>query len=409
MTITCMRSFHRAVAPAAVCAGLLLALAPALAAQGVRRDTAARASVVGTVRATGGAPVAGAEVQVGPQFRTTTDSAGAFELHGLPVGVVDIEVRHLGFAPLITEWELGPDTMTLNLQMRENPTQLPAVQVKSDREPYQSRLDGFYRRMKQGNGHYLTRSELDRYPGRTLTEMLARFPGVTRYQLPGAGEGIHIAGQSCVPLVVIDGFPATSGTLANRGFDLDMFDPVGVEGVEIYRSGLTAPPELMGAYGQGSCGMIAVWSRPMRPNVRASQLPPEGAVNIDSLLRAKTVYTMGAVDVPAVYVTGTAQPKYPDSLYRARVSGEVLARFVVDTAGRVEKGSVEIVSSTHEQFSNSVRVALERARFAPAVVGGRPVREVVKMPFEFRPSADSAGGSDGGGGGLPGRGTTPTL
>src|SRR6185437_8630964 len=41
-----------------------------------------------------------------------------------------------------------------------------------------------------------------------------------------------------------------------------------------------------------------------------------------------------------------AMPLYPDSLHRQRISGRVLAEFVVDTAGRPEAETIGIVSST---------------------------------------------------------------
>lgn len=78
-----------------------------------------------------------------------------------------------------------------------------------------------------------------------------------------------------------------------------------------------------------------------------------------------------------------ASPVYPPSLQRLGVEGAVRARFVVDTLGRVEPASVDIRASAHEAFSESVRDAVLRLRFRPAQVGGRPVRQLVEMPFIF--------------------------
>lgn len=139
-----------------------------------------------------------------------------------------------------------------------------------------------------------------------------------------------------------------------------------------------------------NCGVIAIWSRPMRPTVRADQLPPEHPVNLDSLVKADAVYTAETVDVPVRYVQGTAAPMYPDSLFRAGVAGHVVARFVVDTAGAVEPRSVDIESATLPAFGQAVREALRSATFTPARVGGAVVRQLVEMPFEFHPAkADS--------------------
>ena len=129
-------------------------------------------------------------------------------------------------------------------------------------------------------------------------------------------------------------------------------------------------------------------------------------MNLDSLLAAAAVYTPGTVDEPAAYKKGTGSPVYPDSLLRAGVAGRVVARFAVDTAGQVEPATISLVSETDSLFGAAVRTALSGARFRPARLGGHAVRQLVEMPFEFKPppsdSVDSvpANGSGRGGGAL---------
>lgn len=89
-----------------------------------------------------------------------------------------------------------------------------------------------------------------------------------------------------------------------------------------------------------------------------------------------------AVDEEVV-VRNAATPRYPSMLASAGIEGVVLARFVVDTLGRVERGSIELSSDSHELFARSVREALERMRFEPAKVRGRKVRQLVQQPFTF--------------------------
>jgi TonB family protein len=74
---------------------------------------------------------------------------------------------------------------------------------------------------------------------------------------------------------------------------------------------------------------------------------------------------------------------YPDSFYKQRVPGRVLAELVVDTAGRPEPETIGIVSSTDPLFAASVVRALQVARFLPAQLGGHPVRQIVQQPFAF--------------------------
>ena len=80
---------------------------------------------------------------------------------------------------------------------------------------------------------------------------------------------------------------------------------------------------------------------------------------------------------------GNPGPRYPDMLRSANVEGEVLVQFVVDTTGRVENGSIKILKSSHDLFTNSVRSALGSMRFYPAEIGGRKVKQLVQQPFNF--------------------------
>lgn len=78
-----------------------------------------------------------------------------------------------------------------------------------------------------------------------------------------------------------------------------------------------------------------------------------------------------------------APPRYPDMLRSANVEGEVLAQFVVDTTGRADMSTFKILKSTHDLFTNAVKAALPNMRFFPAEVGGKHVKQLVQMPFQF--------------------------
>jgi protein TonB len=92
----------------------------------------------------------------------------------------------------------------------------------------------------------------------------------------------------------------------------------------------------------------------------------------------------GDVDIPILAIPGTGNPRYPATLQSAGLEGDVRAQFVVDTLGRVERGSVRVLDTTHELFASAVRDALTRAHFKPAVAGGRLVRQLAEQTFTFR-------------------------
>jgi protein TonB len=70
-------------------------------------------------------------------------------------------------------------------------------------------------------------------------------------------------------------------------------------------------------------------------------------------------------------------------LRSANVEGEVLAQFVVDTTGRADMSTFKILKSSHDLFTNSVRNVLPNMRFYAAEIGGRKVKQLVQMPFQF--------------------------
>jgi periplasmic protein TonB len=100
-------------------------------------------------------------------------------------------------------------------------------------------------------------------------------------------------------------------------------------------------------------------------------------------LPTEGVYAATAVDRAVSPLPGNPQPIYPSQLRAAGIEGSVLARFVVDTLGRVEAGSIDVVSSTHNAFTESVRDALRHSRFTPARYGRWNVRQLVEQRFSF--------------------------
>jgi len=80
---------------------------------------------------------------------------------------------------------------------------------------------------------------------------------------------------------------------------------------------------------------------------------------------------------------GSGGPRYPDMLRSANVEGEVLVQFVVDTTGRVEMSQFKVLKTSHDLFTNVVKQFLGSARYYPAEIGGRKVKQLVQQPFNF--------------------------
>jgi protein TonB len=77
-------------------------------------------------------------------------------------------------------------------------------------------------------------------------------------------------------------------------------------------------------------------------------------------------------------------PRYPDQLRRVGIEGRVVVKFIVDTLGRVDPKTIEVLESSHDLFTAAVRETLVRLRFTPAMAGSRKVPAAAMMPFEFR-------------------------
>lgn len=103
----------------------------------------------------------------------------------------------------------------------------------------------------------------------------------------------------------------------------------------------------------------------------SSVLPPGGIADVGVVERIPRI--LG--DAPA--------PRYPGALRESGVSGRVVARFVVDTLGRVEPDAVVVLEATHALFADAVRSALGLYRFSPGEIGGRKVRTMMEQPFTF--------------------------
>jgi TonB family protein len=76
-------------------------------------------------------------------------------------------------------------------------------------------------------------------------------------------------------------------------------------------------------------------------------------------------------------------PVYPDLLRQAGIEGKVVLEAVVDTTGRVLAQSIAVVTATNPAFIAPARQALLATLFRPAMVGGKPVRMRVRIPYEF--------------------------
>jgi TonB family protein len=112
----------------------------------------------------------------------------------------------------------------------------------------------------------------------------------------------------------------------------------------------------------------------------------------DSDRAVERVAAPASVDVenavtPAKLVGRMPEPRFPEALLRSgRREGEVVVRFIVNEAGKVDVASMIVERSDDELFTAAVRDILPRFRFEPArthAPESKPIAGWVSVPFRF--------------------------
>jgi hypothetical protein len=344
-----------------------------------RDSLASTGSIAGVVRDSSGAGVVGADLLfIGTVLHVTSDTAGRFRFTAVPIGAGALQVRRLGYrATSIPVNVDGGATTTLTITLALVPRELDPVLVEASRQPGVRYLQGFYERRSKGHGYFITRDQIATRQWSDMTDVLRSLvPAVRISSSRMARNAVRLRNSRCAPLVWLDGAPAMAGE-----FDLDVISPETVSGIEVYPGPATVPVEFRSTRGIEACGVIVVWSRVDAPEPRTRRKRNESKGDSTAVVR---VYNAEEVDSAArVDSTGISQPFYPDSLYAFRVSGEVVAQFVVDTTGQVLLETFAAVSSTHPAFTESVRRSLAHSKFHPAMLKGRRVRQLMVLPYRF--------------------------
>jgi periplasmic protein TonB len=104
----------------------------------------------------------------------------------------------------------------------------------------------------------------------------------------------------------------------------------------------------------------------------------------------------GASDLGAIYEATTRDdrfeqaavvfqpvPRYPTALAAAGIEGKVAMEFIIDTAGKVEGGSIRVLESSHQTFEAAAREAMKAAVFRPARLSNHPVRQLTRQSIRF--------------------------
>lgn len=340
-------------------------------------------TVRGVVRDGQGAPVASAEVQWlpgGPVVRTRDD--GTYVLSGAPAGALALRVRRIGYLAAQRDVTVVPgSSVTADWKLERAPQQMAVLNVSGRREPSDSRLAGFRERLEaKRGGHFITRERIEQSGNRSLLDAFRGIPGI-RFGAPlrgNTGRQIRFRANGCPPVVFIDGFAA-----AAADFDFDSIDLNMVEGIEMYASSSSVPPELLAPRGLEQCGVVAIWSRPAQPRPPKSRSTEERRAELVKELAAGKVLTAEQVDEQASLTNGDLEVEYPEALWRTGVNGTATVEFVVDDRGKLDWGTLIVVSATEPAFGRAVVESLVSTRWTAAVRAEKAVAQLVVLTIEF--------------------------
>ena len=253
-----------------------LALLLCGAASVATAQTANTGEIHGYARDAQGRPLTSVTISLIGAGQVEADSAGVFRFINVPPGVYFLKATKLGLQPVMRNIDLADgEHLRVDIALDARAQVLSAVVVTAD-SAYAGRGDptGFTRRMKSGQGTYISGDEIVR-KGYSRTEyifhglpdvrvdtggiiLIAR--GVISFKdmLGGARSGSSDPRSAqfadCVGVQVF-----VDGALMPQPFNVNDVQAQSIKGIELYRGPATTPPELRSP--KTVCGTVAIWTR----------------------------------------------------------------------------------------------------------------------------------------------------
>ena len=108
-----------------------------------------------------------------------------------------------------------------------------------------------------------------------------------------------------------------------------------------------------------------------------------GSGVVGGVANTNQTYFEFQVEKPAEMLQESPRPKYPSVLESSGIAGEVQAQFVVRSDGKADMDTFIVLKSSNELFTQAVKNNLPRMKFSPAMIGGKPVNQLVQQSFQF--------------------------
>jgi hypothetical protein len=212
-------------------------------------------------------PVSAASVAVsGTRFQTLTDEMGYFALDEVLPGDHLIEIRHLGYEPLVRPVSVFADrTLDVRVELSVNPIEVEPLVVTTLRNR-RLELRGFYDRQRWGQrlglGAFVSQEEIERRNPIRISHLIGDVQGI-ELNCRGSARGCQIGstrGVGCDQLDVFINGSLALGRGRADGVSIDeLVRPTEIAAMEVYPSAASVPAEFTGL--SGRCGAIVIWTR----------------------------------------------------------------------------------------------------------------------------------------------------
>ncbi len=205
-------------------------------------------------------PVAAAQLRLDDQPAALADASGKFEVRNVKAGFHTLDVRRIGYRPLVVDLEIpvGHPRVEIRIEMNTLPAELEGVVVEGEEPLYGGRkLRRFWKRWQSGIGQFITAFEIEQRNPTVPTDLLENIPGLLLRRGPFGNNAVELARpvQGCAsPTFFLDG-----ARVGKNDIDATV-NPRDIAGIEIYTRPSQVPAEF-NIRGEPSCGVIAVWMR----------------------------------------------------------------------------------------------------------------------------------------------------
>ncbi len=210
------------------------------------------AMLIGFVKDDLGRPLEGAEVRVrGRDQAVLSDADGRFRIANVPVGLLDIGARRIGFLPLADLIRFTPtDTVQFTLDHIGQRLDTVRVQRRADAS-WERDLRRFASAVDASRfGTVTTERDIDERHAQFTTDLLQNTSG---FVIIGSGSGASVLSTRgrCAPTLFLDG-------LALPGYPLNNVSTRSIKLMVVYRDGVTMAPELLSVRANPACGAISI-------------------------------------------------------------------------------------------------------------------------------------------------------